>query len=55
MPASLLQSQIDTLEEPLPDEYPLVVDVGSSAAEVAEEIIRLLGNSATIGPGAVPG
>jgi ribose 5-phosphate isomerase A len=55
MPASLLQSQIDTLEEPLPEEDPLVVDVGSSAADVAREIIRLLGSSATIGPGAAPG
>lgn len=55
MPASLLQSQIDTLEEPLPEEDPLVVDVGASAAEVAAEIIRLLGSSATIGQGAVRG
>lgn len=49
MPASLLQSQIDTLEEPLPGEDALVVDVGPTAAEVAQEIIRLLGTSATIG------
>ena len=32
MPASLLQSQIDTLEEPDPDEDPLTVDVGPSAS-----------------------
>jgi ribose 5-phosphate isomerase A len=44
MPASLLQSQIDTLEEPGPDEDPLVVDVGPSASQVAGEIIRLLGS-----------
>ena len=49
MPASLLQSQIDTLEEPLPDEDALTVDVGPPAAEVAREIIRLLGTSAAIG------
>lgn len=55
MPASLLQSQIDTLEEPGTDEDPLVVDVGSSAAEVAQEVIRLLGSSATIGQSAVRG
>lgn len=42
MPASLLQSQIDTLEEPAPDEDPLIVDVGPSAGEVAEQIIRRL-------------
>ena len=42
MPASLLQSQIDALEEPAPDEDPLIVDVGPSAGEVAEQIIRRL-------------
>jgi ribose 5-phosphate isomerase A len=42
MPASLLQSQIDTLEEPGPDEDPLVVDVGASPGEVAAQIIRRL-------------
>jgi carbohydrate kinase (thermoresistant glucokinase family) len=45
MPASLLQSQIDTLEEPLPDEDPLTVDGGQPTPRVAEEIIRLLGTS----------
>ncbi len=49
MPPSLLQSQIDTLEEPSPDEDPLTVDVGPPAAQVADEIIRLLGASATVG------
>jgi carbohydrate kinase (thermoresistant glucokinase family) len=48
MPASLLQSQIDTLEGPDPDEDPLTVDVGPSASQVADEIIRLLGASATV-------
>ena len=48
MPASLLQSQIDTLEEPGPDEEPLIVDVGRPADQVAEEIIRLLGASGTV-------
>jgi len=50
MPASLLQSQIDALEEPGPDEDPLIVDVGPSARQVAEEIIRQLGASATVRP-----
>jgi ribose 5-phosphate isomerase A len=48
MPASLLQSQIDTLEEPGPDEDPLIVDVGPPAGWVAEQIIRQLGTSATL-------
>jgi ribose 5-phosphate isomerase A len=45
MPKNLLQSQIDTLEEPGPDEDPLTVDVGRPAGEVAQDIIRLLGDS----------
>jgi ribose 5-phosphate isomerase A len=49
MPASLLQSQIDTLEEPDPGEDPLTVDVGPPAGQVAEEIIRLLGRSEALG------
>jgi ribose 5-phosphate isomerase A len=50
MPASLLQSQIDTLEEPQPDEDPLTVDVGAPAGQVADEIIRILGASAVVDP-----
>jgi ribose 5-phosphate isomerase A len=52
MPPALLRSQIDTLEEPDPSEDPLTVDLDASAAQVAHEIIRLLGNSATISQGA---
>jgi ribose 5-phosphate isomerase A len=48
MPVSLLQSQIDTLEEPGPDEDPLTVDVGAPASQVADMIIRLLGASAKV-------
>jgi ribose 5-phosphate isomerase A len=48
MPASLLQSQIDTLEEPQPDEDPLTVDVGAPAGQVADEIIRILGSPAVV-------
>jgi ribose 5-phosphate isomerase A len=51
MPASLLQSQMDTLEQPDPAEDPLTVDVGPPADRVAEEIIRLLSASATVGQG----
>jgi carbohydrate kinase (thermoresistant glucokinase family) len=50
MPASLLQSQIDALEEPDPDEDPFTVDVEPPASQIAEEIIRLLGASATVSP-----
>jgi carbohydrate kinase (thermoresistant glucokinase family) len=48
MPAGLLQSQIDTLEEPGLDEDPLIVDIGPPAGQLAEEIIRLLGASEAI-------
>jgi ribose 5-phosphate isomerase A len=49
MPPRLLQSQIDSLEEPSADEEPLIVDVGRPASEIAEEIIRLLCASAPVG------
>jgi carbohydrate kinase (thermoresistant glucokinase family) len=52
MPPALLRSQIDTLEEPDPSEDPLTVDVGASATQISDEIIRFLGNSATISQGA---
>jgi carbohydrate kinase (thermoresistant glucokinase family) len=48
MPADLLLSQIDALEEPGPEEDPLIVDIGPPAREVAEQIIRLLGASKAI-------
>ena len=51
MPAALLRSQIDTLEEPDPSEDPLTVDVRAPATYLANEIIRLLGASATVAGG----
>jgi ribose 5-phosphate isomerase A len=54
MPASLLQSQIDALEGPDQSEDPLTVDVDLPASRIAEEIIRLLGSSTTIGPSVMP-
>jgi carbohydrate kinase (thermoresistant glucokinase family) len=39
MPPSLLRSQFDTLEEPGPEEDPLIVDIGPSAGQIAESII----------------
>lgn len=48
MPADLLLSQIDTLEEPAPEEDPLIVDIGPPPPRVVEEVIRLLGASQAI-------
>lgn len=43
MPASLLDTQIATLEPPGPDENVLVVDVGRPPAQLAAEVIERLG------------
>ena len=53
MPAGLLQSQIDTLEEPGPDEDPLTIELGPPPGELAAEIIRLLARAS--GPGTMRG
>ena len=42
MPSTLLDSQINTLEPPGPDENTLVVDLGRRPAEEAAEIINRL-------------
>lgn len=42
MPVALLDSQFATLQEPTPDEHPIVVDVGSRPAEIAAEILHQL-------------
>ena len=42
MPASLLRSLIDTLEEPDPREDPLTIDAADPPDQIAEEIIRQL-------------
>jgi gluconokinase len=42
MPAGLLKSQFAALEEPGPEEKPIVVEVDRSPAEVVEEIVRSL-------------
>jgi len=49
MPASLLRSQLDTLDEPSSDEDALTGDVGPPPGEIAQEIIRLLGASVVVG------
>ena len=43
MPVGLLDSQFAVLQEPGPDERPIVVDIGSTPAGIAAEIIRQLG------------
>jgi ribose 5-phosphate isomerase A len=50
MPASLLQSQLDTLEEPDASENPLVVDVDQPVAQIVQAIIRKLGVAAAADP-----
>ena len=42
MPAALLDSQFATLEEPGPDERPIVVDVSGQPVEIVAEIVRQL-------------
>jgi len=52
MPASLLSSQFDALEEPDPGEDPLIIDEATPPArspeQIADEIIRRLGTSAIV-------
>ena len=43
MPVGLLDSQFATLEEPGPDERPIVVDVGGTPQQIVAEILRQLG------------
>jgi len=52
MPVALLDSQFATLEEPTPDEHPIIVDIGGKPAEIAHEIVcRLEGrHHETSGP-----
>ncbi|MET0965776.1 MAG: gluconokinase [Nakamurella sp.] len=49
MPTTLLDSQINTLEPPGPDENTLVVDLGRKPAEEAAEVIARLGLIAEVG------
>jgi gluconate kinase len=42
LPVALLDSQFATLEEPTPDEHPIVVDVGGKPGEIAHDIVRQL-------------
>jgi gluconate kinase len=51
MPAALLQSQIDTLEEPSPDEDALTVEIDRPPQDVAQDVIRLLAGSVPVAAG----
>jgi carbohydrate kinase (thermoresistant glucokinase family) len=42
MPVGLLDSQFATLEEPGPDERPIVVDVGGTPDQIVAEVLRKL-------------
>ncbi len=42
MPLALLDSQFSTLQEPGPDEAPIVVDIGGRPGEIVAEIMRQL-------------
>src|SRR6516165_10396773 len=42
MPVALLDSQFATLEEPTPDEHPIIVDIRGKPADIAHEIVRQL-------------
>jgi carbohydrate kinase (thermoresistant glucokinase family) len=42
MPVALLDSQFATLEEPTPDEHPIIADVGCKPTDIAHEIVRQL-------------
>lgn len=42
MPASLLQSQFDALEEPAPDENPIVVSVAPRPREIVAQVLEAL-------------
>jgi carbohydrate kinase (thermoresistant glucokinase family) len=50
MPPSLLGSQFDTLEEPGPDEYPIVVAVRGAVSETVLDLLRQLSKRAETGP-----
>jgi len=50
MPATLLDSQFETLEEPTADEHPVVVPVGGSLQSTVIELLRLLAERQSAAP-----
>ncbi len=51
MPVGLLDSQFATLQEPLADEHPIIVDVGGRPTEIVGEIVRQLEERQGSAPG----
>jgi gluconokinase len=45
MPAALLDSQFETLEEPGPDEHPVIVEIGGPVAAVTQQAMKQLRDS----------
>src|SRR6516225_247216 len=50
MPPALLDSQFATLEEPRPDEHPIVVSIVPHPRQIVEEIVKRLGKGAALSP-----
>ena len=50
MPPSLLESQFAALEEPQPDEHPIVVSIVPHPREIVEEIVKRLGEDVSPPP-----
>jgi gluconokinase len=55
MPAALLRSQLDALEEPEPDERAIVVSIDATPAEIAAAIVAGLGLAGAVAGGAGDG
>ena len=49
MPVALLNSQFAILEEPTPDEHPIIVDIADAPAAIAAEVATILGQRARAG------
>ena len=50
MPRSLLHSQFEALEEPGPDENPIIVSIDPQPREIVEAIVARLGGAAAVFP-----
>ena len=50
MPPSLLDNQFAALEEPQPDEHPIVVSIVPHPREIVEEIVKRLRSGSTPAP-----
>jgi gluconokinase len=47
MPAGLLESQLEALEEPTADEHPIVVSIDRRPREIVDGLLSLIGPPAT--------